>query len=102
MMISAELQKLLKTWLITYLGSHLLFIRGDARAENSRICMEHRSRAPCFLYAAMRVLKVVEYVWSVDREPLTFYTRCCVCKKYKMIRNINQEVLTDLYVALHM
>jgi hypothetical protein len=37
---------------------------------------------PCFLYAVKRVLKVIEDVWSVDCEPLTFYTRCYTCKKY--------------------
>jgi hypothetical protein len=46
MIISAELQKLLKTWLIkysiwsAYLWSPLLFIHDDARAESNRSCME--------------------------------------------------------------
>jgi hypothetical protein len=37
--------------------------------------MEHRSGAPCFLYVVIRMLKVIEVVWNIDREPLTFYTR---------------------------
>jgi hypothetical protein len=28
------------------------------------------------------VLKIIEDVWSVDREPLAFCTRCYACKKY--------------------
>jgi hypothetical protein len=66
MMISTELQKLLKTWLIkyytwnTYLGSPLLFVHGDAHAESNRSYMEHQSLVPCFLYVAMRMLKVIE------------------------------------------
>jgi hypothetical protein len=35
------------------------------------------------MYATKRVLKVIEDVWSVDREPLTFCTRCYACKKHK-------------------
>jgi hypothetical protein len=58
----------------TYLWSPLLFIRGDARAESNRSCMECRSRAPYFMYAVIRVMKVIEDVWSVDQEPLAFYT----------------------------
>jgi hypothetical protein len=33
----------------------------------------------CFLYAVMRVLKVIEAVWSIDQEPLTFCTLRCAC-----------------------
>jgi hypothetical protein len=80
MMISAKLQFFLQTWLIkykiwsTYLSSPLLFVRGDAHAKSSRCCMEYRLRVPCFLYAVMRVLKVIEIIWSIDREPLVdFY-----------------------------
>jgi hypothetical protein len=29
----------------------------------------HTYGAPCFLYVTKRVLKVIEDVWSVDREP---------------------------------
>jgi hypothetical protein len=106
MTISAELQKLLRTWLKkTKSGAHTY-------------------GAPCFLYAAMRMLKVVEAIWSVDREPLSFCTRCCTCKKYmrwletsigspwlictrcctckkyKMVRDINQEPLTNFYTLV--
>jgi hypothetical protein len=42
------------------------------------------------MYAALHMLKVVEVVWSVDRESFTFYTRRCTCKKYKMVRDINR------------
>jgi hypothetical protein len=72
MTISTELKKLLNTWLIkyqiwsTYLWSPLLFVCGDVRVESNRSCMERRSGAPCFLYAMMHVLKVIESVWSVD------------------------------------
>jgi hypothetical protein len=38
---------------------------------------------PYFLYAVMRMLKVIEVVWSVDRESFTFCTWQCACKKYK-------------------
>jgi hypothetical protein len=40
----------------------LLFVRGDGCAKSNRSCMECRSRARYFLYAAMRVLKVIEVV----------------------------------------
>jgi hypothetical protein len=33
----------------------------------------------------MRVLKVIEVVWSVDREPHAFCSRWCTCKKYKRL-----------------
>jgi hypothetical protein len=46
--------------------------------------MEHRSVAPCFLYVVMDVLKVIEAVWRVDWEPLTFCMRCYMCEKYKI------------------
>jgi hypothetical protein len=58
-----------------YLWGNLLFVHGDARAESNRSCMEHRSGAPFFLYAVIRILKVIEVVWNIDREPLAFYTR---------------------------
>jgi hypothetical protein len=29
-------------------------------------------KPPCFLYTAKRVLKVIDDVWSVDREPHCF------------------------------
>jgi hypothetical protein len=71
------------------------------------------------------VLKVVEDVCSVNRESLAFCTqrcaykkykrwlgtsirspwlictRCCVCKKYKIDRDINWESLTNLYALIH-
>jgi hypothetical protein len=34
------------------------------------------------MYATKRVLKVIEDVWSADREPLTFCTWCYACKKH--------------------
>jgi hypothetical protein len=61
MIISAEVQKLLKTWLIkyyiwsTYLWSSLFFIRSDAHAESNRSCMERRPGALCFSFVATRV-----------------------------------------------
>jgi hypothetical protein len=45
--------------------------------------MEHLA----FLYTTKRVLKVIEDVWSVDREPLTFCTWCYTCKKTKFLLN---------------
>jgi hypothetical protein len=36
------------------------------------------------MYAMKRVLKVIEDVWSADREPLAFYMRCHTCKKYAL------------------
>jgi hypothetical protein len=45
--------------------------------------MEHRSRAPSFLYAAMRVLKVIEADRYINWEPLYFADALahwsCVC-----------------------
>jgi hypothetical protein len=32
--------------------------------------MEHRSGAPCFLYVALRILKVIEAERYVNRYPL--------------------------------
>jgi hypothetical protein len=49
----------------------LLFVHGDVHAVSNRRCVERRSGALCFLYAAMRALKVIEAVWSVNLEPLT-------------------------------
>jgi hypothetical protein len=46
--------------------------------------MERRSGAPYFLDVVMRVLKVVEVIWGIDREPLAFCMRRCGCKKYKI------------------
>jgi hypothetical protein len=57
------------------IGSPLLFVRGDVRAKSNRSFMERRSGAPYFLYAVMCVLKLIEVVWSIDREPLAFCTR---------------------------
>jgi hypothetical protein len=31
------------------------------------------------------MLKVIEDVWSVDREPLAFCTRCYACKKHEFL-----------------
>jgi hypothetical protein len=53
----------------------LAFVCGDARTEINRSCMKCRSGAPCFLYVAMHVLKVVDVVWSIDQEPIAFCTR---------------------------
>jgi hypothetical protein len=49
------------------IGSPLLFICGDARDESNRHCMERRSGALFFLYAVMRVLKVIEVERYVNR-----------------------------------
>jgi hypothetical protein len=46
------------------------YARWKARMKSTRSCMERRSGTPCFLYAVMRGLKVIEVVWSVDQEPL--------------------------------
>jgi hypothetical protein len=64
--------------------------------------MEHRSKTLYFLYAVMCVLKVIEVVWSVDREPLTFlYAVMCVLKIIEAIRSIDREPLANLYVLVH-
>jgi hypothetical protein len=47
--------------------SPLLFVRGDVRAKSNRIREVRRSLAPCFLYSAMYVLKVIEVERYVDR-----------------------------------
>jgi hypothetical protein len=60
---------------------HAFCVRRKAHMKSSRSCMECRSGAPCFLYVTMVCWKIVEVVWSVDREPLTFYTRRCACWK---------------------
>jgi hypothetical protein len=44
----------------------------------------HTYRAPCFSFAVMRVLKVIEVVWSIDRGSLAFQTKWCTSKKYKI------------------
>jgi hypothetical protein len=50
----------------------------------------------------MCVLKVIEVVWSVDREPLTFlYAVMCVLKIIEAIRSIDREPLANLYVLVH-
>jgi hypothetical protein len=33
----------------------LSFVRGEARAESNRRCVERRSGAPCFLYAVLHM-----------------------------------------------
>jgi hypothetical protein len=77
-MISAELQFFLKNLVNQILNMEyipiepLAFVYGDARAETNRSCTEGRSGAPYFSYAVMRVLKVINIVWSVDWEPLAF------------------------------
>jgi hypothetical protein len=55
------------------------YVRRKTHMKSSRSCMERRPRARFFLYAAMHVLKVVEAVWSINREPFAFYTRRCTC-----------------------
>jgi hypothetical protein len=56
--------------------------------------MERRSGAPCFLYAVMRVLKVIESIWSIDCEPLTFFHAALhVLKVIEVVRNIDREPL---------
>jgi hypothetical protein len=36
------------------------------------------------MYVMKHVLKVIEDVWSADREPLAFCTRCYTCKKHAL------------------
>jgi hypothetical protein len=43
------------------------YARWKARMKNSRSCMERRSGAPCFLYAVMRVPKVIEVERYINR-----------------------------------
>jgi hypothetical protein len=49
---------------------------------------------PCFLYAAKCVLKVIEDVWSVDREPPCFlYAAKCVLKVIEDVWSVDREPL---------
>jgi hypothetical protein len=45
----------------------LTFVHGDVRDESNRSYMEYRSGTPYFLYAVLRVLKVIEVVGYIDR-----------------------------------
>jgi hypothetical protein len=36
------------------------------------------------MYAMKHVLKVIEDVWSANKEPLAFCTRCYACKKHAL------------------
>jgi hypothetical protein len=49
------------------IGSLLFFVRDDACAESNRSREVRRSVAPYFLYAVMRVLKVIEAKRYVNR-----------------------------------
>jgi hypothetical protein len=63
--------------LSTYLRSPLLFVRGEARVESNRKCVEH---------------------WS---EALLLFIRGATRVKSMTVRDINQEPLTDLYALVH-
>jgi hypothetical protein len=42
-------------------------------------------------------------LWDVNREPLTFYMRCCACKKYEIdVKGLQSVAPYFLYVVLHM
>jgi hypothetical protein len=62
MMIFVELQKLLKTWLITMEGPCFLW-------------STYLWSPLLFMHDGRHVWKVLEVVWSVDREPLAFCMR---------------------------
>jgi hypothetical protein len=49
------------------IGSPLLFVRGDARAKSNRSREVHRLILACFLYAVMRMLKIIEAERYIDR-----------------------------------
>jgi hypothetical protein len=51
----------------------LLFVHGNARAKSNRSREVRRSGAPCFLYAAILVLKVIGETYA-DWELIAFYT----------------------------
>jgi hypothetical protein len=51
------------------------YIRQKVHMKSSISCVERRLGAPCFLYVALCMLKVVEAIWSIDHEPLIFCTR---------------------------
>jgi hypothetical protein len=74
MMISAELQNTFENLVNQVLNlEHIptkpltFYALWKARVKKSRSCMERRSRAPCFLYVVMHVLKVIEAERYVDR-----------------------------------
>jgi hypothetical protein len=52
------------------------------------------------LYAVKRILKVIEDVWSVDRESPFFFVRGATHVKNMMVRDVNQEPLADLYMLV--
>jgi hypothetical protein len=52
------------------------------------------------LYVAKRVLKVIEDLWSIDREP-PFFIRGATRVKSMMVRDVNQEPLANLYALVH-
>jgi hypothetical protein len=43
------------------------------------------------------VMKVIEDVWDIDWEPPLLFVRGATRVKSMMVRNVNQEPLTDLY-----
>jgi hypothetical protein len=46
---------------------HVFYAWRKTHMKSSRSCMERRLGAPCFLYATMHVLKVIEAESYVDR-----------------------------------
>jgi hypothetical protein len=62
--------------------------------------IDNNCGAPYFLYAAKRVLKVIEDVWSVDQKPPCFlYTAKCVLKVIEDVWSVDRESPYFLYVA---
>jgi hypothetical protein len=52
----------------------------------------HTNEAPYFLYVVMHMLKVIEVIWSVDREPLAFsYAAMRVLKVIEAVWSIDRE-----------
>jgi hypothetical protein len=43
-----------------------------------------------------RILKVIEDVWSVDQEPLSFCTQCYAYKKYKFLLSKGPSIRNPL------
>jgi hypothetical protein len=48
------------------------------------------------LYAMKCMLKVIEDVWSVDREPLAFCMRCYAYKKHKFLLSKGPSIRSPL------
>jgi hypothetical protein len=51
---------------------------------------------PCFLYAVKRMLKVIEDVWSINRELSYFLYAVLQCKKHKFLLSKGPPIRSPL------